>query len=150
MPVCSIKGCNEVLDRYPHTEIVLCRKHLAAVIDLLETLRASAMMLMELQEEGRPSQFIRTKRPVTSDAEIRDVIMRYLNRNRRAIVSTILNEYDVDKGDYPTKSARVIAVMKAIMAEDPELVLIPRGVDTILKRRDDVQPEPAQHEDSTT
>jgi hypothetical protein len=76
--------------------------------------------------------------------------MRYLNRNRRAIVSTILNEYDVDKGDYPTKSARVIAVMKAIMAEDPELVLIPRGVDTILKRRDDVQPEPAQHEGSTT
>jgi hypothetical protein len=52
------------------------------------------------------------------------------------MVSSIMNNYDVERGDFPTKSARVIAVMKSIMAEDPSLTLIPRGIDTILMKKE--------------
>jgi hypothetical protein len=139
MPVCSIKGCEEALDKYPHTEIVLCKKHLAAAINLIEVLKTSASLLMELQESGRvPPTTAKGKKTLRSDEEIREVVLRILGKSGRAVVSSIMNNYDVERGDFPTKSARVIAVMKSmsIMAEDPSLTLIPRGIDTILVRKE--------------
>jgi hypothetical protein len=137
MLVCSIKGCEEALDKYPHTEIVLCKKHLAAAINLIEVLKTSASLLMELQESGRvPPTTAKGKKTLRSDEEIREVVLRILGKSGRAMVSSIMNNYDVERGDFPTKSARVIAVMKSIMAEDPSLTLIPRGIDTILVRKE--------------
>jgi hypothetical protein len=137
MPVCSIKGCEEVLDKYPHTEIVLCKKHLVAVIDLMEVLKASASLLVELQESGRvPPTTLKAKKALRSDEEIRELILRRLSRSGKATVYSIMENYDVDRGDFPTKTARIIAVMKSIMAEDSSLTLIPRGIDTILMKKE--------------
>jgi|GEM_PF-5074134 len=70
--------------------------------------------------------------------------MGYFGRRGQAIVETILDKYDVEKGLHPTRTARVITVMSSLAEKDPSLEVVGAGVDTMLRRKAQQPPQQPQ------
>jgi len=67
--------------------------------------------------------------------------MGYVGRRGQAIVETILDKYDVEKGLHPTRTARVITVMSSLAEKAPGLEVVGAGVDTMLRRKAQQPPQ---------
>ena len=46
------------------------------------------------------------RKVLKEDREVEEVLMGYVGRRGRAIVETILDKYEVEKGLHPTKTAK--------------------------------------------
>ena len=80
-------------------------------------------------------------------------MMGYVGRRGQAIVETILDKYEVEKGLHQTKTARVITVMSSPAEKDPSLEVVGAGVDTMLRRKAQQQlqqPQATQQEETTS
>jgi len=165
MVVCSIRGCNEKLEKYPTSEIVLCRKHLAAARELISLIETSAGLVEVLKPvipkpsptkpkavrpAAKPKPKAPAKKVLKDDREVEDVVVSYLVKRGQAIARTILENYDIMRGEHPTKIARLLAVMKSVAEKIPGLVVEGTSKDTKLKKVQEAPPQPPQQQETTT
>ena len=170
MVVCSIRGCNEKLEKYPTSEIVLCRKHLAAARELISLIETSAGLVEVLKPvipkpspakpatakpkavkpAAKPKPKAPAKKVLKDDREVEDVVMSLLVKRGQAIARTILENYDIMRGEHPTKIARLLAVMRSVAEKNPGLVVEGTSKDTKLKKVQEVPPQPPQETQQET
>ena len=157
MPACSIKGCNKEAYDFG-SKISLCPLHVNEVEKILASIgKTTALPVKKVVKKVRPKPTVKVKpkpapvkpkapaRPVLKeDREIEEVLTGYVGRRGQAIVETILDKYEVEKGLHPTKTARVITVMSSLAEKDPSLEVVGAGVDTMLRRKAQQQPQQPQ------
>ncbi len=140
---CTMKGCNAgAVD--VRLGIALCERHQAIARRYLETIRAIPKLTVKsepakvekpvVKKKAKPAK-APAKKVLKEDSEIEQVVLDYLGKGGQALVETILDKYDVKKGEHPTKTARVVAVMKALAEKDPSLEIVGVGADSRLRRK---------------
>jgi hypothetical protein len=86
---------------------------------------------------GRVQPAVKPKAPakkvLKDDREIEDVVMSLLVKRGQAIARTILENYDIMRGEHPTKIARLLAVMRSVAEKNPGLVVEGTSKDTKLR-----------------
>ena len=68
-------------------------------------------------------------------------------------MENILDRYDIKKGEYLSKTDRVVAVMRSLAEKDPSLEVVGARVDTMLRRKvqqPPQQPQTTQQEETTS
>jgi hypothetical protein len=73
--------------------------------------------------EGPARAKPKAMKALKDDREVEDVVMSYLVKRGQAIARTILENYDIMRGEHPTKIARLLAVMRSVAEKDPGLVV---------------------------
>ena len=87
---------------------------------------------------GRGQPTVKPKAPakkdLKDDREVEDVVMSLLVKRGQAIARIILENYDIMRGEHPTKIARLLAVMKSVAEKNPGLVVEGTSKDTKLRK----------------
>jgi hypothetical protein len=76
--------------------------------------------------------------------------MFYRDQIHKAIARTILENYDIMRGEHPTKIARLLAVMRSVAEKNPGLVVEGTSKDTKLRKAQEAPPQPPQQQETTT
>jgi hypothetical protein len=103
---------------------------------------------------GRGQPTVKPKAPakkvLKDDRDIEDVVMSLLVKRGQAIARTILENYDIMRGEHPTKIARLLAVMRSVAEKNPGLVVEGTSKDTKLRKVQEVPPQPPQETQQET
>jgi len=150
MPVCSIKGCNEVAYDFGF-KLLLCSRHLVEAEKVLTNIRRLRRPAPQPAKAAKPAPAKPAAKPPTKkvlieDAELETMIMRRLEKKGLVSVSSILKNYRVGKGDHPSATARLVEIMKSLADRDPRLLVEKTANDTILRRMQEAPQQPQQQQ----